>query len=128
MKSFVDMFVPARYSCNDKRSALVPRSFSKVPCLRPSGAADAVVQVADINNCKFTHDNLSAMSLLVIDITFLEVRNCELVVNSHINKALSYVFMRPYNWDKIQALNAGINQAIDHGVIGMMAKYYIQSC
>jgi len=54
-----------------KCSALVPRSVSRVPRLRSVGAA-AVVQIADINEGKFSHDYQSAMPLLVIDFTFLE--------------------------------------------------------
>ena len=60
--------------------------------LRPVGAVAAVVQIADLNKGKFTHDYQSAMSFLVIDFTFLKGRYGELVVNvlvvvdNHINK------------------------------------------
>jgi hypothetical protein len=91
------MFVFARFTCSDKKgSALVPRSVSRVPRLRPVGAAAAaVVQMADINNGKVTRDYQSAMSLLVIDFTFLEGRDGELVVkelafiDSHSNRVSS---------------------------------------
>jgi len=89
--------------------------------LRTVGAAAAVVQIADINKGKFTHDYQSAMSLLVIDFTFLEGRDFELVikemavVDSHSNRVSSYVFKRPYSWEEVPALNARINQATDHG-------------
>ena len=54
-----------------------------------------------MNEGKFFHDYQSAMSLLVIDFTFLEGRNDELVVKelavveSHSNRVSSYVFKRP---------------------------------
>ena len=65
--------------------------------LQPVGAAAAVVQVADINNGTYIHDYQSAMSLLVIDFTFLEGRDGELVVkdsavvDSHSNNLIMYV-------------------------------------
>jgi len=84
-----------------------------VPRLRPVGAAAAaVVQIADIYEGKFSHDFQSAMSLLVIDFTFLEGRDGELVVkelavvDSHSNRVSSYVFKRPYSWEDVPALNA----------------------
>jgi hypothetical protein len=87
--------------------------------LRPVGAAaSAVVHIDDINEGKFSHDYQSAMSLLVIDITFLEGRDCELVVkelavlDSHSNRVSSYVFKRPYSWEEVPALSARINQTI----------------
>jgi len=61
------------------------------------------------------------MSLLVIDFTFLEGRDGELVVkelavvDSHSNRASQYVFKRPYSWEEVPALNARIKKAIDHG-------------
>lgn len=61
------------------------------------------------------------MSLLVIDFTFLEGRDGELVVkelaavDSHSNRVSSYVFKRPYIWEEVPAFNARMNQAIDHG-------------
>jgi len=70
--------------------------------LQPVGAA-AVVEVADINKGKFTHDYQSATSLLVIEFTFLEGRDGELVVkelaavDSHSDRVSSYVFQRPYS-------------------------------
>jgi hypothetical protein len=75
-----------------------------VPHLRPVGAA-AVVQIADINEGKFSLDYQSAMSLLVIDFILLEGRDGELVVkekavvDSHSNRVSSYVFKRPYRWE-----------------------------
>jgi len=61
--------------------------------LRPVGAAAAVVQIVDINKGKFAYNCQSAMSLLVIDFTFLEGRDGELVVkeltlvDSHSNRS-----------------------------------------
>jgi len=65
--------------------------------LRPVGVAAAVVQAADINKVKFTHDYQSAMFLLVIHFTFLEGRVGGLVVKdlevlgSHSNRVSAYV-------------------------------------
>jgi len=89
--------------------------------LQPVGAATAIVQVAEINEGKFTHDYQSAMSLLVIEFTFLEAHDGVLVVkelaavDSHSNRASSYVFKRPYGWEDVPSFNARMNQAIDHG-------------
>ena len=60
------------------------------------------------------------MSLLIIDFTFLEGRDGEIVVelpvvDSHSNIVSSYVFKKPYSWEEVPSLNARINQAIDHG-------------
>ena len=83
--------------------------------------AAAVVQVADINKGKCTKNYQPAMSLLVIDFTYLEVRDVELVVkelaavDSHNNRVSSYVFTRPYVWEEVPSFNARMNQAIDHG-------------
>ena len=91
--------------------------------MRPVGPAAALVQIADINEGMFSHDYQSALSLLVIDFTFLEGRDGELVVkelavvDSHSNRVSSYVFKRPYSWEEVPALSARINQIIDHGFI-----------
>jgi len=92
-----------------------------VPRLRPVRTAAVVVEFAGTNEGKFTHDYQFAMSLLVIDFTFLERRHGELVVkelavvDSHSNRVSSYVFKRPYILEELPDLNARINQAIDHG-------------
>jgi hypothetical protein len=125
------MFVPVCYTCNDKRQCACSALSLRVPRLRPVGgsAAATVVQVPDINKMKFTPGYHSATSLLVIDLTFLEGRDGELVVNmlaavdSHSNRVSSYVFKRPYSWKEVPAFNARMNQAINLGVIGMMALY-----
>jgi len=91
-----------------------------VPRLRPVGEA-AVAQIADIKKGKFAYNYKSAMSLLLIDFTFLEGRDGELVdkelavFDSHRNRVSSYAFKRPYSWEEVSSLNARINQAIDHG-------------
>ena len=52
------------------------------------------------------------MSLLVTDFTYLEGRNGELVVkdlaavDSHGNRASSYVFKRPYSWEEVPLFNS----------------------
>ena len=89
--------------------------------MRPGGAAAAVVQIADIDEGKFSHDYQSAMSLLVIDFRFLEDLDGELVVkelavvDSRSSRVSSYVFKRTYSWEEVPAPNARINQATDHG-------------
>jgi hypothetical protein len=88
--------------------------------LQPLGAAAAVVQVTDINDGRYSHIYQSAMSLLVIDFTYLEGRD-ELVVkegaavDSHGNRVSSYVFNRPCGWEEVPMFNARMNQAIDNG-------------
>ena len=74
----------------------VPLSVWREPRLRPFGAgAAAVVQVADIIKGKHTKNYQSAMSLLVIEFTYLEGREGEIVVkelaavDSHSNRASS---------------------------------------
>jgi hypothetical protein len=89
--------------------------------LQPVGGGAAVVQVADINKGKFTYNYQSPMSLIVIDFTFLEGRDVEIVikelavVDSSNNRVSSYVFKRPYVWEEVPPFNARMNQAIDHG-------------
>jgi len=79
------------------------------------------VQVADINKDTYIQTYQSTMSLIVIDFTFLEGRDNEIVVkelavtNSHINRVSSYVFKRPYAWEEVPMFNARMNQAIGHG-------------
>ena len=79
----------------------VPRSVWRFSRLRPFGAAVAVVQVADINKGRFPPDYQSVMSLLLIDYTFLEGRDDELVVKDlasydfHTNRAFLYILKRP---------------------------------
>jgi hypothetical protein len=61
------------------------------------------------------------MSLLVIDYTYLEGRDGELVVkelagaDSNCNKNSSYVFKRRYSWEEVPIFNARLNEALDHG-------------
>ena len=51
------------------------------------------------------------MSLLVIDFTYLEGKNGELVVkvlaavDSFSNRVSSYVFKRPYSWEELSLFN-----------------------
>ena len=77
-------------------SGPVPRSVRKVPRLQPFGASAAIVQVSGINKGTYTHNYQSTMSLLVIDFTYLEGKDDELVVkdlstlDSHSN-SVSYV-------------------------------------
>jgi hypothetical protein len=79
------------------------------------------VQIADINKGKHIQTYQSAMSLIVINFTFLEGRDNEIVVkelgvaDSHSNRASSYVCKRPYRWEEVPMFNARLNQAIDHG-------------
>lgn len=61
------------------------------------------------------------MALLVIDFTFLEGRDNEVVVkelavaDSQSNRVSSYIFKRPYSWEEVPMFNAKMNQATDHG-------------
>ena len=99
-----------------KAVRLFGAQFRECPALRPVGATAEVVQIADINKGKFTHDYQSAISLLVIDFMFLEGRDGELVlkelavVDSHSNRVSSYVFKRPYSWEEVPAFNARIKR------------------
>jgi len=88
--------------------------------LRPVGGAAAVVQIADINKGTYIQTYQSTMSLVVIDFTFLEGRDNEIVfkelavADSHINRS-RHVFKKPYGWKEVHMFNARINQAIGHG-------------
>ena len=61
------------------------------------------------------------MSLIVIDFTFLEGRDNEIIVKElavtdfRINRVSSYVFKRPYEWEEIPLFNGRMNEAIGHG-------------
>ena len=61
------------------------------------------------------------MSLLEIDVIYLEGKNGELVVkelatvDSHSNWASTYVFKRPYSWEGLSLFNVRMNESIDHG-------------
>jgi len=79
------------------------------------------VQIADINKGTYIQTYQSTVSLIVIDFTFLEGRDNEIVVkdravaDSHNNRISSYVFKRPYGWEGVSMFNARMNQAIGHG-------------
>jgi hypothetical protein len=79
------------------------------------------VQIADINKGTYIQIYQSTMSLIVIDFTFLEGRDNEIVVkelavaDSHNNRISSYVFKRPYGLEEVSMFNARMNQAIGHG-------------
>ena len=96
--------------------------------MQPVGAT-AVVQVADINKDTFTHNYQSAMSFLVLDFTYLEGRDGELLVKElatvdfHSNRVSSYLFKRPYAWEEVPMFNARMNQLLTTGVIGLMVIY-----
>jgi len=61
------------------------------------------------------------MSLLVIDFTYLEGRDCDIVVKElvsvdfHSNRVASYLFKSSYGWEEVPMFNARINETIDHG-------------
>jgi hypothetical protein len=61
------------------------------------------------------------MALLMIDFTYMEGRDGELVVkglavaDSLGNRVSSYVFKRQYAWEQVPMFNARINKAMDHG-------------
>jgi hypothetical protein len=84
-----------------KGCAHVPLSVRRVPLLQPVGASAAFVQVSSINKGTYTHNCQSTMFLLVIDFSYLEGKNGELVVKElatldcHSNRVSSYVFKYP---------------------------------
>ena len=61
------------------------------------------------------------MSLLVTDYTYFNGLDGELLVKdlatvvSHRNRVSSYIFKKPYGWEKVPMCNARINEAIDQG-------------
>ena len=61
------------------------------------------------------------MSLLVIDFTYLDGRDGEIVIKqlasvvSTLKRVSSYIFKRPYTGDEVPVFNARINNATDHG-------------
>ena len=79
------------------------------------------MQVADINKGTYIQTQQSTMSLMVTDFTFLEGRDNEIMVKEpavadfHSNRVSSYVFKRPYRWEKFPMFIARMNQAIGHG-------------
>ena len=79
------------------------------------------MQVTSLNEGTYTRIYQSAMSLLVIDFTYLEGWDCELMVKelaavgSQSNRVSSYIFKRPYGWEKVPMFKARINEAIDNG-------------
>jgi hypothetical protein len=86
----------------------------RVSRLRPVGRG-AVVQVADINKGTNIQTYQSTMSLIMIELTFSEERDNEIVVkeladaDSHINRILSYVFNRTYRWEEVPIFKARMN-------------------
>ena len=95
------MFLPVRYTCNDKRAVQIFRAQFRVSHLRPVERRAAVVQIADINKGTYIQKYQSTMSLIVIDFTYKEGRDNEIVIkeltvaDSHINRVSTYVFKRP---------------------------------
>ena len=90
MTSFVNMFIPARYTCNDKKAVRMFRAQFRV-C--PTGSRlEEQESCTNINKVCTHFFYQSTMSLLVIDFTFLEGRDGELVVkelavvDSHSNR------------------------------------------
>ena len=78
--------------------------------LQPVGVA-AVVLGTNINKVCTHLFYQSTISLLVTHFTYLEGRNGELVVHlaavdSHGNRASSYVFKRPYSWEEVPLFNS----------------------
>jgi hypothetical protein len=61
------------------------------------------------------------MTLLVIDFTYLEGRNGDIVVKElaavdfHSSRVSSCVFKRLYGWEEIRVIDASMNEAIGHG-------------
>ena len=61
MSSFASMFLHARYTCNDIRALRIFLAQKGVSCMQPVEAAAVVMQVADINRSKITHNYQSAL-------------------------------------------------------------------
>ena len=104
----LDVIIEHVYICSlqvqwYKCCAGVPRSVWRVTRLQPLGASAAVVQISSIIKGTYTNYCQSKMSLLVNDFTYLEGKDCELVVkelaavDSHRSRVSSYVFKRPYS-------------------------------
>ena len=103
MTKFMSMFSPARYNCNDIRTVRMFRSlFGECPAcsqLAQSCKSQLYIQV------KYTYMYQSVMSLIVIDFTYLDGRDGEVVVeelvavNSTCKRVSSYVFKKLYTWD-----------------------------
>jgi hypothetical protein len=78
------------------------------------------VQGPDINKGTYVHIYQSTISFVVIDFTFLEGRDNEIVVkelavaHSRSNRVSSYVFKKPYCWDELPMFNARLKSAITH--------------
>ena len=79
------------------------------------------MQTTNINKVRTFIFYQLTMSLLVIDFTYLEGRNGDIVIKElaavdfQSNSVASYVFKRPYGWEEIPMFSAQINEAIDHG-------------
>jgi len=79
------------------------------------------MQTTDINKVRTVIFYQLTMSLLVIDFTYLEGRDGDIVVKElsvvdfHSNSVASYLFKRPYGWEEVPLFNAHISEAIDHG-------------
>jgi len=79
------------------------------------------VQTTSINKVRTLIFYQLTMSVLVIDFTYLEGRDYDIVfkelaaVDFQSNRVASYVFKRPCIWDEVPMFNARINEAIDHG-------------
>lgn len=79
------------------------------------------MQVTGINKGTYIHIYQSAMSLLVIDFTYLDGRDGDIVVKELAtvdysrNRVSSYIFKRPYGWEAVSMFNARMNEAVDHG-------------
>ena len=60
------------------------------------------------------------MALIVIDFTYFEGRDGELVIkelgiaDSHSNRVASYIFKRPYCWEEVPAYSTRLNLDINH--------------
>jgi hypothetical protein len=86
--------------------------------LRPVGGAAAVVQVTGINKGTYTLIYHSVMSLLVIDFTFLDGRDDDIVVKElaavvfQRHRFSSYIFKKPYDWEAVSMFTAQLNEAV----------------
>jgi len=110
MTSFVNMFIPARYSFNDKRqctcSALI------LDCvLIAAGWSSSILQTKNINKLRTLIFHQLTMSLLVIDFKYLEGRDGDIVVKELVavdfqsTKVVLCVFKKPYGCEELPMFN-----------------------
>ena len=132
MTSFVNMFSPARYTCNDTKAVrmfcaqLWEWPFATSWSISSSRAGLRYKKGTYIYNYQYI------MSLLVINFTHLERKDCEHfkeleAVDSHSNRVSSYAFKWLAAGRNCHYLTLERMKLLTLGVIGMMVMYHIQT-